>query len=106
MTNEDSLADPRQQTNDDVPTGSNQLEENEQLETDPIQPSLPTQPSLSSIKPGIKVTYQDFPGSDQPVHQATIKSRAGKAKGKYADFWNTKRNDGTDHTVDFSKVHN
>ena len=106
LTDEDSSADTNQQIDDNVPAINDQFEENEQLETDPIQPSLPTQPSLSSIKPGIKVTYQDFPGSDQPVHQATIKSRAGKAKGKYADFWNTKRDDGTDHTVDFSKVHN
>jgi hypothetical protein len=36
--------------------------------------------------------------------RSQIDSRAGKAKGKHSDWWNTTRVDGTQEPVDFSKV--
>ena len=99
LPNEDVPAVISQQAIEDAPSTSNPIETNVQVQ------SANDSPSLSSIKPGMKVKYQDFSGSDQPIHQATIKSRAGKAKGKYSDHWNTERNNGSDHIVDFSKVH-
>ena len=99
LPNEDVPAVISQQAIEDAPSTSNPIETNVQVQ------SANDSPSLSSIKPGMKVKYQDFSGSDQPIHQATIKSRAGKAKGKYSAHWNTERNDGSDHIVDFSDVH-
>ena len=63
-----------------------------------------TNQSLDSLKSGLKVRYQDW--DEYPVHEATILSRAGKAKGANKHFWNTTRSDGSNHVVDFSKVHN
>ena len=42
---------------------------------------------------------------DHPVQEATIVSRAGKASGQYSSYWNTIRPDGSNHIVDFSKIH-
>ena len=59
--------------------------------------------SLSSIKPGLAVQYQDW--DEYPIHDAVVISRAGKSSGKNKHFWNTTRPDGSNHVVDFSKVH-
>ena len=67
----------------------------------------PCNPPLKTIRPGMKVKYQEFSRTykNHPIHHATIRSRAGKASGRYASHWNTYRDDGSDHIVDFSKVH-
>ena len=53
------------------------------------------------LKPGLNVKYKNFAGD---VVRATIISRAGRAKGKYAKWWNTNRIDGTQEAIDFSLI--
>ena len=55
------------------------------------------------IKSGISIQYQDW--DKHPVHEAIVGSRAGKSHGKYKHLWNTTRQDGSNHVVDFSQVY-
>ena len=63
-----------------------------------------TSQQLKSIKFGIEVNYQeDY--EDHPTYNAKVISRTGKANGKYAHTWNTRRPDGSNHVVYFSRLH-
>ena len=53
------------------------------------------------LQSGLNVKFVDPKG--QQI-RSKIDSRAGKAKGKHSDWWNTTRVDGTQEPIDFSKV--
>ena len=43
--------------------------------------------------------------NNSPPYTATLKSRAGKATGKFRHQWNTIREDGSNYVTDFSQVY-
>ena len=95
--------DPTNESHDEQPIANNEANDT----NSDNQHTTISNPPLNSIKPGMKIEYQEFSRiyKNHPNHEATIKSRAGKASGKYTNCWNTTRQDGTHHIVDFSKVH-
>jgi len=95
--------DPTNESHDEQPIANNEANDT----NSDNQHTTISNPPLNSIKPGMKIEYQEFSRTykNHPNHEATIKSRAGKASGKYTNCWNTTRQDGTHHIVDFSKVH-
>jgi len=95
-------SNPNNSINETVDT-NNKTNDTQSTITDLVK-SRPEVKALNSLKSGMVVQYQDWEG--YPFHDATITKRAGKASGKNKHFWNTVRTNGSDHVVDFSKVHN
>jgi len=77
------------------------------VEDPPAQKANTNQLAKSSprilVKKGMKISHTDFEG--QPSYVATINSRAGRATGVNRNWWNTTREDGSQHAVNLDEVY-
>ena len=54
------------------------------------------------LKPNTQIRYKNNLGDEWEISKIT--SRAGKATGRYSEWWNTESDDGVSKAIDFSKV--